>query len=88
MLKARSVNTGMREKQQSSFYGLGILVGLRNGQLTVVSPLEMMHAGRATSGRADTATRGRGDSRLSASPTPRVPDKSLGSPDRDVKESG
>jgi len=27
----------MREKQQSSFYGLGILVGLRNGRLTVVS---------------------------------------------------
>ncbi len=31
---------GMREKQQSSFYGLGILVGVRNGQLTVISPLE------------------------------------------------
>ncbi|HTQ81399.1 MAG TPA: S41 family peptidase [Thermoanaerobaculia bacterium] len=32
--------TGMREKQASSFYGLGLLVGLRNGQLTVISPLE------------------------------------------------
>ena len=31
---------GMREKQQTSFYGLGILVGVRNGQLTVISPLE------------------------------------------------
>ncbi|HZF13774.1 MAG TPA: S41 family peptidase [Thermoanaerobaculia bacterium] len=38
--------TGMREKQQSSFYGLGILVGLRNGQLTVVSPLEGTPASR------------------------------------------
>jgi carboxyl-terminal processing protease len=31
---------GMRERQQTSFYGLGILVGLRDGQLTVISPLE------------------------------------------------
>jgi carboxyl-terminal processing protease len=31
---------GMREKQQSSYYGLGILVGVRNGQLTVISPIE------------------------------------------------
>lgn len=30
----------MREKQQTSFYGLGILVGVRDGQLTVISPLE------------------------------------------------
>jgi carboxyl-terminal processing protease len=30
----------MREKQQVSFYGLGILVGVRDGQLTVISPLE------------------------------------------------
>jgi len=37
---------GMREKQQTSFYGLGILVGLRNGQLTVISPLEGSPASR------------------------------------------
>jgi carboxyl-terminal processing protease len=29
----------MREKQQSSFYGLGIYVGLRNGKLTVITPI-------------------------------------------------
>ncbi len=38
--------TGMREKQQTSFYGLGILVGLRDGQLTVISPLEGAPAAR------------------------------------------
>src|SRR3954467_11723483 len=38
--------TGMREKQQTSFYGLGILVGVRNGQLTVISPLEGTPAAR------------------------------------------
>lgn len=37
---------GMREKQQSSFYGLGILVGVRNGQLTVISPLDGTPASR------------------------------------------
>ncbi len=37
---------GMREKQQTSFYGLGILVGVRNGQLTVISPLEGTPAAR------------------------------------------
>ena len=31
---------GMREKQQTTYYGLGILVGLRDGMLTVISPLE------------------------------------------------
>jgi carboxyl-terminal processing protease len=37
---------GMREKQQTSFYGLGILVGVRNGQLTVISPIEGTPASR------------------------------------------
>lgn len=37
---------GMREKQQTSFYGLGILVGVRNGQLTVITPLEGTPASR------------------------------------------
>lgn len=36
----------MRERQQSSFYGLGILVGIRNGQLTVVTPLADTPAAR------------------------------------------
>src|SRR5947199_1566296 len=36
----------MREKQQTSFYGLGILVGVRNGHLTVISPLEGTPAAR------------------------------------------
>ncbi|MGH9379145.1 MAG: S41 family peptidase [Thermoanaerobaculia bacterium] len=36
----------MRERQQSSFYGLGILVGIRNGQLTVVTPLDGTPASR------------------------------------------
>ncbi len=30
----------MRERQQGSFFGLGILVSMRNGQLTVISPIE------------------------------------------------
>ena len=29
----------MREKQQSTFYGLGIYVGTRNGQFTVITPI-------------------------------------------------
>lgn len=36
----------MRERQQSSFYGLGILVGMRDGQLTVVTPVEGTPASR------------------------------------------
>ncbi|MEM9293557.1 MAG: S41 family peptidase [Acidobacteriota bacterium] len=32
--------SGMRERQRSSFYGLGILVGTRNGRITVITPLE------------------------------------------------
>ncbi|MEM1204685.1 MAG: S41 family peptidase [Acidobacteriota bacterium] len=30
----------MRERQQASFFGLGILVSKRNGELTVISPIE------------------------------------------------
>jgi carboxyl-terminal processing protease len=36
----------MREKQQASFYGLGILVGMRAGRLTVISPIEGTPASR------------------------------------------
>jgi carboxyl-terminal processing protease len=38
--------TGMRERQQATFYGLGILVSVRNGQLTVMSPIEGTPAAR------------------------------------------
>ncbi|MCB1054244.1 MAG: S41 family peptidase [Acidobacteria bacterium] len=31
---------GMRERQRSSFYGLGILIGLRNNRVTVITPIE------------------------------------------------
>jgi carboxyl-terminal processing protease len=37
---------GMRGRQQSSFYGLGILVGVRDSQLTVISPIEGTPASR------------------------------------------
>jgi len=36
----------MKERQQSSFYGLGILVGMRDGRLTVVTPVEGTPASR------------------------------------------
>ena len=36
----------MREKQQSSFYGLGIWVGMRQGRLTVITPIDGTPASR------------------------------------------
>ena len=36
----------MRERQKGSFYGLGILVGMRDEQLTVIAPLEGTPASR------------------------------------------
>ncbi len=36
----------MRERQSASFYGLGILVGMRGGRLTVIAPLEGAPAAR------------------------------------------
>ncbi|MDX1503425.1 MAG: S41 family peptidase [Thermoanaerobaculia bacterium] len=36
----------MRDRQRSSFYGLGILVGMRNGLLTVITPIEGTPASR------------------------------------------
>ncbi len=36
----------MRDRQQSSFFGLGILVGMRDNKLTVISPLEGTPASR------------------------------------------
>ena len=41
-----SAFSSMRERQQGSFYGLGILVGTRNNQLTVITPLEGTPAAR------------------------------------------
>jgi carboxyl-terminal processing protease len=38
--------SGMRERQQSSFYGLGIVVSMRNDQLTVITPIEGTPASR------------------------------------------
>ncbi len=36
----------MREKQQATFFGLGILVGVRNGRLTVIAPIDGTPASR------------------------------------------
>ena len=36
---SREAYESMREKQSSTFYGLGIYVGTRNGQLTVITPI-------------------------------------------------
>jgi carboxyl-terminal processing protease len=41
-----SAFSNMREKQQASFFGLGILVGIRNGKLTVITPIEGTPASR------------------------------------------
>jgi len=38
--------SSMREKQQASFYGLGILVGMRAGRLTVIAPIDGTPASR------------------------------------------
>lgn len=43
---SREAYSSMRERQRSSFHGLGILVGLRNGQLTVITPIEGTPASR------------------------------------------
>ena len=41
-----SAFSNMREKQQASFFGLGILVGIRNGRLTVITPIDGTPASR------------------------------------------
>ncbi len=43
---SREAYANMRERQRSSFHGLGILVGMRNGQLTVITPIEGTPASR------------------------------------------
>ena len=54
--------SGMRERQQSSFYGLGILVGMRNGQLTVITPIEGTPASRVGMRAGDVISTIEGDS--------------------------
>ena len=43
---SRDAYSDMRERQRTTFHGLGILVGLRNGQLTVITPIEGTPASR------------------------------------------
>jgi carboxyl-terminal processing protease len=43
---APEAHAQMRERHQPSFYGLGILVGQRNGRLTVITPIEGTPASR------------------------------------------
>ncbi len=43
---SREAYADMRERQRSSFHGLGILVGMRHGQLTVITPIEGTPASR------------------------------------------
>ncbi len=43
---SREAYSSMRERQQSTFFGLGILVGMRHGQLTVITPIEGTPASR------------------------------------------
>lgn len=42
----REAYSTMRERQQSTFFGLGILVGMRHEQLTVITPIEGTPASR------------------------------------------
>ena len=44
-LSATAYST-MRDRQESTFSGLGILVGMRNGRLTVITPIEGTPASR------------------------------------------
>ena len=46
----------MRDRQQSSFFGLGILVGMRDNKLTVIAPLEGTPASRMGIRAGDTIT--------------------------------
>jgi carboxyl-terminal processing protease len=41
-----SAYSAMRDRQESTFSGLGILVGMRNGRLTVITPIEGTPASR------------------------------------------
>jgi len=52
----------MRERQEGSFFGLGILVSMRNGQLTVISPIEGTPAWRLGLRAGDVITTIEGES--------------------------
>jgi carboxyl-terminal processing protease len=52
----------MRDRQQSSFFGLGILVGMRDDKLTVISPLEGTPASRMGIRAGDIITNIEGES--------------------------
>lgn len=51
----------LRQRQQSSFSGLGILIGMRNSQLTVVTPVEGTPAWRAGIRAGDVISRIEGE---------------------------
>lgn len=52
----------MRDRQQSTFFGLGILVGTRNGQITVITPIEGTPASRMGLRAGDVITHIEGES--------------------------
>jgi carboxyl-terminal processing protease len=54
--------SSMRDRQQSSFFGLGILVGTRNGQITVITPIEGTPASRMGLRAGDIITHIEGES--------------------------
>lgn len=54
--------SSMRDRQQSSFFGLGILVGTRNGQITVITPIEGTPASRMGLRAGDVITHIEGES--------------------------
>ena len=54
--------SSMRDRQQSTFFGLGILVGTRNGQITVITPIEGTPASRMGLRAGDVITHIEGDS--------------------------
>ncbi len=51
----------MRDRQQSTFFGLGILVGTRNGQITIITPIEGTPASRMGLRAGDVITHIEGD---------------------------
>jgi carboxyl-terminal processing protease len=52
----------MRDRQQSTFFGLGILVGTRHGQITVITPIEGTPASRMGLRAGDVITHIEGES--------------------------
>jgi len=54
--------SSMKDRQQSSFFGLGILVGTRNGQITVITPIEGTPASRMGLRAGDVITHIEGES--------------------------